>query len=242
MNNLKKLIKNHKYLVFVDFEATQFSQEMIAIGAVIASIDKNGKIKKLKAPYRRYVLAKNKIGPYVIKLTGITEEKLKKEGMLFDLAMRDFCKYCGRIFTKASFITFGNHDLRILNQSISYNLSYPKEITQQIQKNYFDFTVLLNEFAKDENGNALSLMNACKLFNVNVEGQPHDPEYDAINLAKLYDAFLKNKEIILKEYLKILSHGNNMPVPVKKAVEKLTNGEEVTPLDLEQFCRDYIND
>ena len=40
--------------------------------------------------------------------------------------------------------TFGNHDMRILSQSISYNFDFPKEIVSQIQKNYFDYSVFIS--------------------------------------------------------------------------------------------------
>ena len=139
IKKLTKGLKGHKNLVFLDFEGTQFSHEMIALGGIAVTIDpKTGRIKKRKKPIRIYVLAKNKIGNYVVNLTGITEETLRSKGVIFDTAMRELKKYCGISFKKSTFITFGNHDLRILNQSISYNIKYPKDVTSQIQKNYFD--------------------------------------------------------------------------------------------------------
>ena len=130
IKKLVKGLKGHKTLVFLDFEGTQFSHEMIALGAIAVTIDpKTGRIKKRKEPIRIYVLAKNKIGGYVSNLTGITEETLRKEGVTFDTAMKALKKYVGLYFKKATFITFGNHDLRILNQSIAYNIYYPKDVT-----------------------------------------------------------------------------------------------------------------
>ena len=43
MEAFNKLIKNKKTLVFLDLEGTQFSHEIIAIGAVKCKIDENGK-------------------------------------------------------------------------------------------------------------------------------------------------------------------------------------------------------
>ena len=151
IKKLTKGLKGHKNLVFLDFEGTQFSHEMIALGGIAVTIDpKTGRIKKRKKPIRIYVLAKNKIGNYVVNLTGITEETLRSKGVIFDTAMRELKKYCGISFKKSTFITFGNHDLRILNQSISYNIKYPKDVTSQIQKNYFDFGAFISEFIRDE--------------------------------------------------------------------------------------------
>ena len=48
MKKFDKLLKGHKNIVFLDFEGTQFSHEMIAIGAIATTIDRNGRIKKAK--------------------------------------------------------------------------------------------------------------------------------------------------------------------------------------------------
>ena len=241
--NLQRSLKNHKYLVFLDFEGTQFSHEMIAIGAVSVTIDpKTGRIKKRKQPFKVYVKAKNKIGKYVSDLTGITENILREKGVHFDTAMKELKKYVGINFKKATFITFGNHDLRILNQSISYNLVYPKDVTSQIQKNYFDYMSFISEFIRDENGNPLSLVHYCQLFGLEEAGQAHDPEIDAINLANLYDEFLTNLTLVSEEYKKHLNkHNNSFPYPVAQAIKKLSNGENVTAEEFDQYIKEYLN-
>ena len=58
MEKLRKLLKGHKYICFLDFEGTQFSHEMIAFGAVFVTLDKNGFIAKEKKPIRKYVKCK----------------------------------------------------------------------------------------------------------------------------------------------------------------------------------------
>ncbi len=242
MKNLGKLLKGHKYIVFMDFEGTQYSHEMIAIGATVAYLDRKNRIKKLKESFKIFVKAKNKIGKYVVDLTGIQEKTLQEQGVSFYKAMEEFKKYCGRNFTKSSFVTFGSHDLTILNSSVSYNLSYPKDVVSVIQKNYFDFTILLNEFVRDEKNNPLSLVNACKLFGCEVEGIPHDPVFDAVSLAKLYDAFIQKKDILLNEYLHVLKFGQNLPQAVRSAIKKLASGEDVSAYEFEQNCKDYIDD
>jgi len=240
MKKVQSLLKGHKHLAFLDFEGTQFSHEMIAIGAVIVSLDKNGRIKKYKEPFKRYVLAKNKIGSVVVKLTGITQETLDKEGVSFAKAMDDFKRYCGVNFKKSSFVTFGNHDMKILNESIAHNFNCDKDICSQIQKNYIDFSVLISEFIKDSNNNPMSLLNYCKLLGVKTEGDAHDPKYDALNLAYLYDKFLENKALLLDEYLKVLQKINHLPEPIRKSVIKLANGEDVSGDEFREFAREYI--
>lgn len=241
MKKLNKALKGHTHLVFMDFEGTQFSHEMIAIGAVLVSIDRNGKIKKMKKPFKTLVKAKNKVGRFVVDLTGITDAQIAKEGVSFATAMTEFKKYCGLNFKKATFITFGSHDLTILNRSISYSFDYPKETVQQIQKNYLDLLGFLNEFIKDPKGNQISLQHFLELFGVTPEGEAHDPAYDALNLALLYDAVVAHPEIVQAEYKKVLGNFNHFPEPVKNVIAKLVNNEPVDPEFLDDAIKKYIS-
>ena len=240
MEKVRRLLRGYRHICFLDFEGTQFSHEMIAFGAVITTLDKDGYIVKSKKPIREYVKCKNQIGKFVKNLTGITENDLQKYGIDFASAIKEIKKYCGINFKKTIFMTFGNHDIRILNQSSSYNLNTPKELVDIIKKNYIDFQAIISEFVKDDNGNPLSLSHYLELFNVKFDGTAHDPLYDAVNLAKLYNIFLKEKDIVLTQYLKVLGRGNFGPKPVTLAVHKLVNGEAVTPEQFMELLKDYI--
>ena len=240
MKKVLKAFKGHKYLCFMDFEGTQYSHEMIAYGAVLVTIDKNGHIVKRKHPIKRYVRAKNAIGKFVEGLTGITQTDLNKFGITFTEGMKELKKYCGLTFKKCSFITFGNHDMRILSQSMSYNLDSPKELCGIIKSNFVDFQAIISEFIKDEKGNVMSLSHYLQTFGIEFDGEAHDPEYDAINLANLYDAFMKNKEVVLNEYLKNMKKSSFHPAPVDKVVKKLLNNEPITPEEFITYLKDYI--
>ena len=240
MKKFERLLKGHKSLVFLDFEGTQFSHEMIAIGAYHVVIDRHGYIKKHKKPFRAYVKAHNRIGKIVTDLTGITEEMLKQKGVSFYTAMSELKKYCGISFRKSSFITFGNHDMKILSSSISYSFDFPKEIVQCIQQNYIDFSAFISEFMKDDKGNPLSLVKYCAAFGVKEAGQAHDPAVDAENLAWLYDAAMKKSDILLEEYKKVLKSFNHFPQPVSNIVKKLASDENVTYQEFEEEIRKYI--
>ncbi len=227
--------------MFLDFEGTQFSHEMIALGAVLATLGKDGRIKKSKDAIKIYVKSKNKIGNYVKELTGITQLDLDNKGVSFATAMEQLKKYAGLNFKKCKFCTFGNHDMRILGQSISYNLDFPKDICSQIQHNYFDFLDFISEFIKDDKGNPYSLVRYCELFGVPLSGEAHDPRYDAINLMNLYDAFLQNRDVVIDKYKFTLQQIGKIPVPVKRVIQQLNNGENVTPEQFETFIKDYIS-
>ena len=242
MKKLDKHLKGHKYICFMDFEGTQFSHEMIGLGAVLASINpRTGRIKKSKKPLHILIKAKNKIGKYVVELTGITEEELKKNGVSFNDAMNQLKRYCGMYFKKASFMTFGSHDMRILSQSIIYNLEYPKDICSQIQKNFIDFSALISEFIKDPQGNPLSLIHYCELFDVKEAGPAHDPAIDSVNLMNLYDAFLDRKDLVLEQYKLVLQKLNShTPLPVAEAIQKLASGKDVTAKEFEESLKQYL--
>ena len=240
MKKFERLLKGHKSLVFLDFEGTQFSHEMIAIGATHVVIDRHGYIKKHKKPFRIYVKAHNRVGKIVTDLTGITDEMLKKNGVSFFTAMSELKKYCGLAFRKSSFITFGNHDMKILSSSISYSFDFPKEIVQCIQQNYIDFSAFIGEFMRDDKGNPLSLIRYCDAFGVKQAGPAHDPAVDAENLAWLYDATMRHSEILLDEYKKVLKSFNHFPQPVSNVIKKLANNENVTSDEFDKEIKDYI--
>ena len=240
MKKVLRILKGRKAICFLDFEGTQFSHEMIAYGAYMCYLNKNGEIVKAKNPIRDFVKAKNTIGRFVKELTGISEKDLDQYGISFNDAMKKIKKYCGINFKKCAFMTFGNHDIRILNQSCSYNLDAPKEICDVIKKSYIDFQAIIGEFVKDDNGNQLSLTHCLEKFGVQFDGAAHDPMYDAVNLAHLYNIFMKSNEIVLKEYNKILKRSNVGPEPVNKAIHKLLAGETITPEEFQDLLREYI--
>lgn len=240
MKKLERLLKKRTHIMFLDFEGTQFTHEMIAVGAVLVTLRSNGTIKRIKTPIKRLVKPKNKIGHIVEQLTGLDDVMVAKEGVSFRKALEDIKKYGGLTFKKCCFVAFGNHDLTILNQSIAYNMDYPKEICSMIQKNYIDFASFMNEFIRDDKNNPLSLVHACELFNVPLAGENHDPSVDALNLAHLYDAFLKNKMIVKQKYMTVLPRINHFPEPVVSILNKLNKGENVTPKDYDDYIREYL--
>lgn len=232
---LDRIIQNRKTLCFMDLEGTQFTHEMIAIGAFKVDIRKDGTVKKIHKGYYTLVKPKNRIGKVVTDLTGISEAEVKEKGVPFRLALEGLKKYMGRSFTKCLFVTFGNHDFRIMAQSLAHNLDVKKDDVEIIIKHQFDFAEFLNEYIKDENNNNLSLANMLKIFNIDFEGTQHDALADTKNLVYLYDAFLKNKEIVKNEYRKRLGMFRHLPEPIHLAIEKLAREEDVTAKEFEEF-------
>jgi inhibitor of KinA sporulation pathway (predicted exonuclease) len=228
---LEKLIKDRRTLVFIDLEGTQLSHEMIEIGAYVVTLKDDLSVKKIYPPFKRYVKVHHPIGPVVIKMTGITQRLLDEKGEDFPDVEREFKRYVGRYWDKCLFVTFGNHDLRIVNQSVLNSYKADAEVAHQINRYDLDFSLFLQTYIQDPNGNPLSLTNYLKVFGVPFEGTAHDALADAYNLIDLYSAFLSKPEIVEKEYKKSLSHIHHMPPPINKVIQALNAGHSVTPED-----------
>ena len=143
--------------------------------------------------------AKSRIGKVVTDLTGITEKEVKEKGVPFRVVINALKKYMGAYFSKCLFVAFGNHDFRIMAQSLAHNLDVNKEDIETIIKHQFDLAEFLSTYIKDENNNNLSLANFLKVFNIEFKGTQHNALADAYNTVYLYDAFLKNQEIRSEE-------------------------------------------
>ena len=86
----------------------------------------------------------------------------------------------------------------------------------------------------------MSLIHYCELFNIKLHEPAHDPEADSINLARLYDAFMHDKELVLEQYKKVLANNRKLPEPVLSVIRKLVKGENVTITDFEDAIREEI--
>lgn len=240
MKALDKHLNNVKTLCFLDLEGTQFSHEMIALGAVKVSIKKDGSIKKIHRGIYTLVKAKNRVGNVVTDLTGITDAQLKKDAISFRQTIDMLKKYMGRDFTKCKYVTFGSHDIRIVSQSLAYNLDAKKEDVQVLIKHNFDLSEFFSNYIKDENNNTYSLANFLKVFNLEFKGTQHNALMDAINLAYLYDAFLKNKDIVKDEYVKVLGKMRHLPEPVHDVLQDLMEKKTITYEDFEHYIEESL--
>ncbi len=224
----------------MDLEGTQFTHEMIAIGAIKVEIRKDGSVRKIHKGMYTLVKAKNRIGKVVTDLTGITEADLREKGVSFRVAIDMLKKYMGHDYSKCLFVTFGNHDFRIMAQSLAHNLDVKKEDVEMVIKHQFDFADFANNYVKDEKNNNLSLANMLKVFNIDFEGTQHNALADTLNLVYLYNAFIKNREILKNEYRKTLGMYRHLPQPIHQAIEKLANKENVTAEEFEKFVDDSL--
>jgi len=239
MKEIDRLLNGSKVVVFFDFEGTQFTQEIIAIGAVKCVLDNKNQIKKIYPGFKYYVKAHGEVGKVVTKLTGITDEKIAKDGINFLYAMKYFDKYVGH-HHNIKFISYGNYDLRMLHQTSLIASISEDEFVKSIYKNYIDFSAVLSRYVKSEHGTQLSLLDALSTFDVFPEGEPHDPLFDAKNLMYLYRAFLKNKAKLIAEYEKLLLNHHSYPRPISQIIKELKNKGSVTIEDLKKNIEEDI--
>ena len=240
MKQLLKALRGRRCLVFLDVEATQIHHEIIEIGAVKALLDEEGKIKKQFKGFKTYVKPKEKIGAFVSNLTGITEGLIEKKGIRFAKAQEMLKRYVGADYPTCLFVTYGPQDAQMFINSAEANLDSSIIMARDLAHRIFDFESFLNRFVPGKDGNPLSQGKALNLFELSEIGQAHDALTDATNLLRLYQAFLEREDIVIREYLQMLSHYHKGPNPLRRTLEAIVNGESVDLARLEQFVKEDL--
>ena len=232
MKLMNNLLNDSKQIVFIDFEGTQLTQEIIAIGAIKVDLDNKHRIKKAYKPFKVFIRAEGVVGPIVTELTGITDIFLFQHGLTFKEALEKFEAYCGKNLTFVKFMTYGNFDMRLLHQTALQNSLEDDDFIHAIYKKYIDFANVISRFVRSNRNETLSLFDALRKFEITPQGNAHDPESDAINLSLLYNAFLTEKNIVREEYQKVLLNNPKLPRPIQRAISELVlNGQ----INMEQF-------
>ena len=98
----------------------------------------------------------------------------------------------------------------------------------------------MSQFIRDNNGNNYSLVNFLKLFSLEPVGNSHNPLNDAYDLLNLYQAFIKNKDIVFEEYLKQIKRMRIFPSPIKETIASLIDGKDVTSEDFKNKVKSYL--
>ncbi|MDD6302471.1 MAG: exonuclease domain-containing protein [Bacillales bacterium] len=239
MDAIKKIIKNKKYLVFLDLEGTQFSHEIIALGATKCQLKKDGSITFIDS-FKQYVKPLGSIGRFVENMTQIHEVDLKEKGFSFEDTLNSFKQFIDAQFDDCVFLVFGSNDAKMILDSITYSKPNNSPIGYSIVKNCVDFLMIISQYVKDDNGNNYSLINYLKVFNQEPHGTPHDPLNDAWDLMNLYIAFTTQKDILLNEYLKVLQKQKLFPQPIKNIITSLIEGNTITNDIFIEECKKYL--
>ena len=240
MKDLQKALRGKKCLLFIDLEGTQLTHEMIEIGAYKVLLRDDLSVKKIFKPYHAYVLAKHKVGPIVTKLTGITDLKLKKEGIPFRLVQQQLKKYLGKDYDDALLVSYGTQDAHIILASSENNMDASTEDARFLARHFFDFGDFVARYVRDDHGNQLSLTNALKAYDVEFEGTAHNAQADAYNLFLLFKAFVENKEKTKEHYKHTLEVRGNVAPPIQKVIRLLSQGKTVSPEEWDRFVLEAL--
>lgn len=239
MENFDRMLKKRDTLIFIDFEGTQFSHEIIAAGCV-RTRSESGFPTGEPHFFKRYVKCYGRIGKIVTEMTAIDENVLKDQGIPMETFLSDLHEFIGENISRCAFIAFGSNDMKMMLDSIRQSRPANEKIGYEICKNTIDFQSFLSQYIRDEKGNPYSLVNYLKVFGKEPCGKMHDPLNDAIDLMNLYRCFFTDKEQVVREYTKVLARMKILPPPVQNVVRQLIQGRTVAPEDFYDEIRKYF--
>ncbi|WP_312059856.1 3'-5' exonuclease [Anaerotignum sp.] len=120
-----------------------------------------------------------RLHPFVEKITGITEEKLKAQPD-FTEAFHQFASFISD--KDAILCTWGTDDIK----SLFRNILYYKLDTNSIPNKYLNVQKYASAFLNYEAGQAIGLKNAVTELKITVDAPFHDALFDAIYTAKVF--------------------------------------------------------
>jgi inhibitor of KinA sporulation pathway (predicted exonuclease) len=147
-NNLKKIFSSANTVLIYDLEFTSWlgsiqrnwtlpeeAREVIQIGAVV--IDTLGNMREIDSFQTLVRPLKNPVlSEYIVNLTGITQENVERDGVLFPLALSRFVKFIEEY--SANISSNGRDDTVIEENCKIHNMPVPHIFTKSINlKPYF---------------------------------------------------------------------------------------------------------
>ena len=242
MKNLLQALQGKHTLVFIDFEGTQFTHEIIASGVVKAHIDDEGNIIDFdNEGLLIYTRPRCSVGKIVTKMTSITDEFLKENGITWTETINVINDYLkDEDENDIMFVSFGPNDARMILESNRFSKPENVDISTKWLSKVFDLMTFISQYIRDDNGNTYSLVNFLKLYNVEPVGESHNPRNDAMDLLNLYKAFNSNPDILFDEYLKVVKKMKVFPSPIKKIINALIDGKDVTSNDFKERIKKYL--
>lgn len=242
MRLLKEEIGEPRELVFLDLEGTQLSHETIAIGACkyFCGPDLLPLPGKKIQVFKRLIKPQSPVGGVVTILTGITDDRLKTEGITFHKALVELMTFT-KCTGKKVYITFGNQDLNMLYQSkVRANDQLCQDFYDHIKRNWFDMQAFVSRFVHDERHMTFSQPKLLEIYEAKNLQHAHDPLYDAENLMNLFIQVIKRPDITLREFKKNLLTSKDFFIISKPFIDDLCNGKDVSALDFNKAIEDYL--
>jgi inhibitor of KinA sporulation pathway (predicted exonuclease) len=243
MKLLKTILEDCQHLLFLDLEGTQFSHEVVAIGAVLVDCDSNYKPVGTETTFKCFIKPSTDIGTVVTAMTGITDELLDKEGISFSEAMEKLNAFLGTRSVKTKVLTYGDQDCHML--SCSYRLCddktpFLKSFVNYLLRNNVDVGTFFSRYIRGKKNELVSLTHMREFFSLPPAGTAHDPLVDSLDLYHIYQAFASDKELVKESYKKLLKNSNIVPLPMKALIVQLIDGKDVSVDDFDKVLDIYF--
>lgn len=186
------------YVIF-DLEWNRFTRavkvrcpdEIIQIGAV-----KYNENMEFLGSFKRYIkpVLYKKMEPTVEKLTGLSISLLKKEGIDFSDALRDFCEFIGH---DAVLMSWGSQDADILRKNCSY---FCPGVSLSFLSKFVDVQRYVTHMLSENGNNQIGVKNAADKLSIPYEEQKlHDALVDADISGKVFVRIFNAEKI--KKYI-----------------------------------------
>ena len=205
----QKKILNSNFLVFFDFEGTQFSHKAIALAFVGVEKEmgtllpkKDGKVIQ----YHTLIQCQDEIGSFVENLTDIHPSMLQ-QAKPFHQVVLEVTKLLRPY--KRMYFSYGNSDIFMLHNTMDKEDETELNFFNNVTHNYVDMQSFLQKRIVDHNGRCFSLAKLRDLFSIHVEGKEHDPLYDSEVLYQIYQAYIENKERVMELVLENYAVNSN---------------------------------
>ncbi len=123
-------------------------------------------------------------------ITEIVQEDID-EASDFNTVLYNFVNWVGDI-DKTIFVSWGQEDIKAIIRDCKKNL-VNIDICNRIKSKYLDYQ---NEFSRFMcSKDRISLINALGIYNLDFEGKQHNAADDALNLARIYEAYIRSIKI-----------------------------------------------
>ena len=171
---------------FIDFEATQFTNEIISIGCVKETGETFYSLVKVD---------KNKMTNFIINLTGITKEDIEKAPTA-DEVFDNFYDWIAVDNEKAIFYCYGNSDLTFILKNLNNSGTLKSQISLSLlRSNLIDYSKrVINHFGLIK---SIALKKVVAYYRgVEEIEQNHDSLEDALFLKEIYEHISKEEEVV----------------------------------------------
>lgn len=179
---------------FIDFEATQFSEEIISVGCM------TGAVNGFKAKFSSLVKPEGKITPFITNLTGITPEMIAEAPSVDEVFSKMYDWYISLNVNeeKPTFWVYGNSDITFVQHTLKKAKTMKANaMLCLLLGNIEDYAVILRKQLGLYND--IGLYKVLNAFNADVRKE-HDALEDAWALMQVH-TYAKGETKYLKDTL-----------------------------------------